>query len=133
MRRKSCGARSNAKPNRKIRHAFKPSKLERARGTQRYAQFSLDLLDFKFVSRRCFLSSGKNVASSSMFLTCDASSSPCSLEILFWKKEKDGVSLLDLLLVNALKCARLRGHSSVGRAVALQAIGQGFESPCLHA
>ena len=25
-----------------------------------------------------------------------------------------------------------RGHSSVGRAVALQAIGLGFESPCLH-
>src|SRR5687767_2071068 len=24
------------------------------------------------------------------------------------------------------------GHSSVGRAVALQAIGLGFESPCLH-
>ena len=28
--------------------------------------------------------------------------------------------------------AQHRGHSSVGRAVALQAIGQGFESPCLH-
>jgi hypothetical protein len=29
---------------RKNQDAFKPSKLERARGTQRYAQFSLDLL-----------------------------------------------------------------------------------------
>ena len=28
--------------------------------------------------------------------------------------------------------SRERGYSSVGRAVALQAIGQGFESPCLH-
>ncbi len=28
--------------------------------------------------------------------------------------------------------AQHRGHSSVGRAVALQAIGQGFESPCLQ-
>ena len=27
----------------------------------------------------------------------------------------------------------LRGHSSVGRAPALQAGSQGFESPCLHA
>ena len=27
---------------------------------------------------------------------------------------------------------KLRGYSSVGRAVALQAIGQGFESPYLH-
>ena len=26
----------------------------------------------------------------------------------------------------------IRGHSSVGRAVALQAIGLGFDSPCLH-
>gem|GEM_PF-6901092 len=25
-----------------------------------------------------------------------------------------------------------RGHSSAGRAAALQAVGQGFESPCLH-
>ena len=32
----------------------------------------------------------------------------------------------------ALAPAGLRGYSSVGRAVALQAIGQGFESPYLQ-
>ncbi len=47
------------------------------------------------------------------------------------ERERRGV-ILDLLLVTTLTCARLRGHSSVGRAVALQAIGQGFESPCLQ-
>jgi hypothetical protein len=37
-------------------------------------------------------------------------------------------------LENILKIKNIiRGHSSVGRAVALQAIGQGFESPCLQA
>src|SRR2546423_15468414 len=30
-----------------------------------------------------------------------------------------------------IRCSR-RGHSSVGRAPALQAGSQGFESPCLH-
>ncbi len=51
-------------------------------------------------------------------------------ELLFWKKEKDGVSLTSALARE--KIFLRRGHSSVGRAVALQAIGQGFESPCLH-
>ncbi len=49
----------------------------------------------------------------------------------FGKKEKDGVSLTSALARE--KIFLRRGHSSVGRAVALQAIGQGFESPCLHA
>ena len=30
------------------------------------------------------------------------------------------------------ECNIIRGHSSVGRAPALQAGGQGFDPPCLH-
>jgi hypothetical protein len=45
---------------------------------------------------------------------------------------KYGTDELRLVRGNRTIC-RPRGHSSVGRAVALQAIGQGFESPCLQA
>jgi hypothetical protein len=56
-----------------------------------------------------------------------------------WKKEKGAT--LDPIASRRLSSpdggipycrAQHRGHSSVGRAVALQAIGQGFESPCLQ-
>ena len=43
-----------------------------------------------------------------------------------------GLFRTDSRRVIPLLTSTLRGHSSVGRAVALQAIGQGFDSPCLH-
>ncbi len=131
------------KPGRKTWICVKPWLFERAIEPQRYAQFSLvgclpflpsAGISFDAAFERSSSSSGNFIARP--FAACALV--PCKQNEFGRKKGVPPLTLrpcddypIFAAVSTILPCAA-RGHSSVGRAVALQAIGQGFESPCLH-